>query len=154
MKWTQKETTLLKELKSQEQLCIEKYGRYAEQAHDPELKQLFGRIRSHEEQHLNTIEGMLQDRIPAGYSPQTFEPPMASVTVNQAVQTQEKQEDAFLCQDALSMEKHVSGVYDTSIFEFCSPAVRQTLNTIQGQEQWHGEQIFAYMARNGMYQVN
>ena len=41
MKLTQKETALLKDLKASEELCIEKYGTYAERAEDPELKQLF-----------------------------------------------------------------------------------------------------------------
>ena len=37
MTLTQKETTLLSDLKSQEQLCIEKYTKYSQMAHDPEL---------------------------------------------------------------------------------------------------------------------
>ena len=49
------------------------------------------------------------------------------------------------------MEKHVSGLYDTSIFEFSDPAVRQVLNHIQSEEQGHGESIYSYMHQNGMY---
>ena len=41
MTLTQKENTLLADLKSQEQLCIEKYGKYEQDAHDPCLKNLF-----------------------------------------------------------------------------------------------------------------
>ena len=48
MTLTQKETGLLNDLKSQEQICIEKYGKYAETAHDPELKQLFTQLQSNE----------------------------------------------------------------------------------------------------------
>ena len=59
--------------------------------------------------------------------------------------------DAFLCADALAMEKHVSSVYDTSIFEFSSPILRDTLNHIQKEEQNHGEEIYCYMSKNGMY---
>ena len=63
----------------------------------------------------------------------------------------EKSKDAFLCKDALAMEKHVSSIYDTSIFEFSSPVLRDTLNHIQKEEQNHGEQIYQYMSKNGMY---
>ena len=56
---TQKENSLLKDLKGQEQLCIEKYSMYSERAHDPELKQLFGQIRSTEQTHLDTINRII-----------------------------------------------------------------------------------------------
>lgn len=155
MNWTQKETDLLKDLKTQEAICVAKYGCYAQQAQDPELQQLFRTIQKHEQQHLQTVTGMLEDRIPAGYAPQEFIPPEESaVPAYQECPVPDKQTDAYLCQDALSMEKHVSGVYDTSIFEFCSPAARQTLSEIQTQEQWHGEQLYAYMSRNGMIKAN
>ena len=65
--------------------------------------------------------------------------------------TPEKQADAYLCQDALGTEKHVSSVYDVSIFEFASPQARQVLNHLQAEEQQHGEMIYAYMKKNGMY---
>ena len=64
MKLTQKETTLLKDLKASEELCIEKYGTYAERAEDPELKALFETIRTAELQHLSTIESLMQGTVP------------------------------------------------------------------------------------------
>ena len=63
------------------------------------------------------------------------------------------QADAYLCEDALGTEKHVSAVYDTSVFEFAQPQARQVLNHLQKEEQEHGQMIYAYMARNGMYQA-
>jgi spore coat protein CotF len=51
----------------------------------------------------------------------------------------------------LSTEKHVSALYDTSIFEFSNPEARKTLNHIQAEEQQHGEQLYAYMSCNQMY---
>ena len=63
----------------------------------------------------------------------------------------DKAADAFLCGDALAMEKHVSSVYDTSIFEFSSPELRAALNHIQTEEQQHGEKLYAYMKCNNMY---
>jgi spore coat protein CotF len=51
----------------------------------------------------------------------------------------------------LMTEKYVSGAYDTAIFEFRDPQVRQILNHIQKEEQQHGEAIFNYMESMGMY---
>ena len=55
MQWTQKETDLLKDLKGQEQLCVDKYTRHAEAAADPQLKNLFSQLAQNEQQHLQTI---------------------------------------------------------------------------------------------------
>ena len=150
MTLSQKESTLLADLKSPEQLCIEKYGKYEADAHDPCLKSLFKSIKSAEESHLSTIS-----RIMSGEEVSTNAAPSA---VSQQLECQmsacseaEKKSDAFLCKDALAMEKHVSGLYDTTIFEFTSPALRDTLNHIQKEEQNHGEQLYEYMSKNNMY---
>ena len=60
MQLTQKETDLLKDLKSQEKLCVEKYTKYASQALDPQLKQLFTEIGNVEQGHLNTLTDIEQ----------------------------------------------------------------------------------------------
>lgn len=150
MTLTQKENSLLTDLKSQEQLCIEKYGKYATDAKDPALKTLFTNIKSAEEGHLSTIS-----RIMSG---EEVEMPAAPSAVSQKLNCpasscteEEKKEDAFLCKDALAMEKHVSSLYDVSIFEFSSPKLRDTLNHIQKEEQNHGEEIYEYMKINNMY---
>ena len=44
MQLTQKETSLLKDLKTQEKLCAEKYEKYSAEALDSQLKSLFGSI--------------------------------------------------------------------------------------------------------------
>jgi spore coat protein CotF len=62
--------------------------------------------------------------------------------------------DKDLCTDMLMTEKYVSGAYNTAIFEFRDPQVRNILNHIQKEEQQHGESIFKYMESNGMYQMN
>lgn len=61
--------------------------------------------------------------------------------------------DKDLCTDMLMTEKYVSGAYNTAIFEFRDPQIRNILNHIQKEEQQHGESIFKYMESNGMYQV-
>lgn len=151
MTLTQKETSLLSDLKSQEKLCIEKYRKYENAAKDPCLKQLFASIRQTEENHLNTVnriqngEEVKMPNTSSDPSSQNTDCPLS--TANE----QDKKEDAYLCADALAMEKHVSSVYDVSIFEFSSPILRDTLNHIQKEEQQHGEKIYAYMAKNSMY---
>ena len=151
MTLTQKETSLLSDLKSQEKLCIEKYRKYENAAKDPCLKQLFASIRQTEENHLNTVnriqsgEEVKMPNTSSDTSSQNTDCPLSQANA------QDKKEDAYLCADALAMEKHVSSLYDVSIFEFSSPTLRDTLNHIQKEEQQHGEKIYCYMAKNSMY---
>ena len=150
MTLTQKENALLSDLKSQEQLCIQKYGKYSEAACDPALKALFQSIKSTEESHLTTLSRILSgEEVTTAAAPtavsQKLNCPASSCSAT------EKDGDAYLCKDALAMEKHVSSMYDTSIFEFVSPSLRDTLNHIQKEEQNHGEQLYEYMSKNNMY---
>lgn len=151
MQLTQKETDLLKDLKNQEKLCVEKYTKYASFALDPQLKELFTSISNIEQQHLNTISQIESGNQPAAQSG-------AKQTVNTSFSsnygmgdTPDKQADCYLCSDLLADEKHVSSVYDTCIFEFKDTAVRDALNHIQKEEQQHGKMIYDYMAANNMY---
>ena len=147
MQLTQKETTLLKDLKGQEQLCVDKYTKYAETASDPQLKQLFTTIAGIEQQHLNTITQMESGTVPTTSAGQKPTWPTSYQNSNVA----DKKTDTYLCSDVLSGEKHVSSLYDTCIFEFSAPEMRQALNHIQTEEQQHGEQIYRYMKANQMY---
>ncbi|MBR3765493.1 MAG: spore coat protein [Clostridia bacterium] len=165
MTWTQKEASLLKDLKGQEQLCVDKYGKYANEACDPELKDIFRQIQQTEQSHLQTVTSLLNGQMPQqnGQQNQNSQqkqqnqqnlqryaefPPQGAADVQQAMQ-----HDKFLAEDALCTEKEVSGAYNVSIFEFRDPQVRQLLHQIQGAEQQHGEMLYQYMARNGMYQA-
>ena len=85
-------------------------------------------------------------------------PPMSPSAVQAKLQCKmsscnevEKKNDGYLCKDALSMEKHVSSVYNTGVFEFSSPVLRDTLAHIQKEEQNHGEQLYNYLNCNNMY---
>ena len=150
MTLTQKETTLLSDLKSQEELCIEKYTKYEQDANDPCLKSLFSSIKSTEQSHLSTISRIMSgEEVSTNQAPtavsQKLDCPMSQCSEEQ------KKSDAFLCKDALTMEKHVSSLYNTSVFEFTSPTLRDTLAHIQKEEQNHGEQLYEYMSKNNMY---
>ena len=61
MQPTQKEAGLLKDLKDQEQLCVDKYRRHAASANDPQLKNLFEQLAQVEQQHGLQARG-LRDR--------------------------------------------------------------------------------------------
>ncbi len=158
MQLTQKETMLLQDLKSQEQLCIDKYKKYAEQACDEQLKQIFSSIEQTEREHLNTLTQMLSGTAPMMASGSQQQQQSSQQQQQQSSQPKQSagsdtgnQHDAYLCQDALSTEKHVSSSYNTSIFEFRDAQFRNALNHIQKEEQEHGKQIYDYMAANAMY---
>ena len=59
MTLSQKETTLLQDLKSAEELCIQKYAKYASDACDGALKNLFTEICQTEQKHYDTISNFL-----------------------------------------------------------------------------------------------
>lgn len=152
MPLSKKEMSLLQDLKGEEQLCVEKYGKYVNEAVDKKLKGVFQKIGQTEQQHLNTVNQMLKGTVPAATAPpakQGRKP--AKPDYKSTASKQDQQKDAYLCTDLLGTEKHVSALYDTCIFECKDPQMRAALNHIQKEEQQHGYNIYEYMAQNGMY---
>ncbi len=157
---TQKEQLLLEDQKAHEELCILKYGSYAQQAKDAELKQLFSTYAGQEQQHLDTINQILAGQQPAMGSGQQQQQQQGQGrqaqpgpgAIEQPLTAETQKNDAALCQDMLSTEKYISATYNTAIFEMTDTNVRQTLNHIQKEEQQHGEGIFNYMQSKGYYQ--
>ena len=147
---TQKERTLLEDLKCAEQLCITKYTKYAEEACDPCLAGLFNSIKTVEVGHLNTVNKILAGDSVTAETPKSAAEEKFTCTPS-VCSAEAKKNDAFLCKDALAMEKHVSSVYDTSVFEFASPELRDALSHIQKEEQNHGEKFYNYLSCNNMY---
>lgn len=149
MQLTQKETELLKDLKGQEKLCVEKYNNHSAAAVDPQLKNLFSQIAQIEQQHFDTLVKIENGQTPA---PSGGSQAMPTFTANYSMgDTEDKKNDCFLCSDLLATEKHASQLYDTCIFEFKQEAVRNMLNHIQKEEQNHGKMIYDYMSANNMY---
>ena len=149
---TPKENSLVNDLKEQEKLCIEKYRQYAQRACDNRLKNLFQQMEQHETHHLQMLDQITQGQVPqVNNAQQNQQQQNECKNCENACSQQDWQQDKFLCADALSMEKHVSSAYDTSIFEFSQPELRDALNWIQKQEQEHGEMIYQYMNENNMY---
>lgn len=149
MNLSQKEIDFLNDFRSQEQLCIQKYDKYASCACSTELKQLFNSIAETERGHLRTINEMAGGTVKE--VPSQFQANNCNCGCACYNDEQSKQNDAFLCKDMLNQEKHVSALYDTGIFEFSDPKARKMLNYIQAEEQQHGEQLYTYMKNNGMY---
>ena len=148
---TTKETDLLKDMKGQEQLCIDKYDKYAQDACAPELKRLFTQLADVEREHLKTINEMLTGQVSTPSGSSQTKSSTGAVKANYTNE-QSKKEDCFLCSDMLSTEKHVSALYNTGVFEFSDVQARHMLNHIQTEEQQHGQKIYEYMNANGMYQ--
>ena len=157
---------LLEDQKSHEEICIEKYGKYAQLAADPQLRNIFTNNGKIEQEHLDTLNQLLKGQVPSmgqqGGSQQSGTG-MQNNAGGQQAQQQNAQSapqisqasglvsDESLCNDMLTTEKYVSGTYDTAIFEFKDTQVRDILNHIQKEEQKHGEAIFKYMLSKGMY---
>lgn len=162
-----KERLLLEDAKSHEEICILKYQNYANLACDSQLKAVFRANGQKEEEHLQTINQLLNGTVPSmsgGQSgsagaqgntqQQTGQMPQSqqqSINQSSSGSTSFNASDKDLCSDMLMLEKYVSGAYDTTIFEFKNAQVRDVLNHIQKEEQKHGEAIFAYMQSKGMY---
>ena len=68
MTLTQKESSLIKDLKGQEKLCIDKYTRHSACAKDPQLKELFTQMAATEKEHLKTLTQIESGNIPQNRS--------------------------------------------------------------------------------------
>ena len=145
---TEKETMFIDDLKKQEELCIKKYNLSAEKACDEQLRQLFKKLETEEQRHLEVLDEILHGNVPS--VPQSKK--AASETFEKSRCSKSAQDsDKFLCEDALSTEKYAASSYNTGIFEFKNENVRMMLNHIETEEQNHGKEIYDYMAANGMY---
>ncbi|QHI71542.1 spore coat protein [Aminipila terrae] len=152
---TEKETMLLNDLKSEEKLCIDKYNKYASEACDPQLKNVFTSIGQTEQNHYDTITQMINGTAPSTNMGGSQKPNLQAASqqnsAQQSVGQEQRKNDEYLCTDALGTEKHVSSTYNTCIFEFKDENVRNTLNHIQKEEQEHGKKLYDYLSQNGMY---
>lgn len=147
----EKETAAIKDLQTQEQTCMEKYKRYASEAKDPVLVNLFNDLQKKEQQHYDALGQVLKDTIPTcdcndshgkEYSPKA--------TYDAATDSEDKKSDCFLATDCIGTEKLVSSEYNTDVFVFGDPDVRKLLADIQVEEQNHAEMLYKYKTVNGM----
>ena len=151
MKLTEKETTAINDLKTQEKSCIAKYNKYSKEAKDPVLRDLFSTIAKDEQHHYDSLDQVLNGTIPScdcndnkgmEYSP--------SATYTSGDKSEDKQNDCFLVTDCIGTEKLVSHEYNEDVFVFGDTDVRKLLADIQVEEQNHAEMLWKYKTVNGM----
>ena len=152
VKLNTEEKVFLKNLRTQEQMCVDKYKFYAQQAKDPQLQQLFGEIGRREERHYNLLSALMKGEVTPAKNRRSemvkeYEPKPAYTAKSKNA---DKQHDQFLCTDAIATEKYVAGAYNDDLFRFSMPTVRDLLNTIQTDEQNHAEMLWKYKMANGM----
>ena len=145
----EKEKQAIKDLQTLEQACIDKYGKYATQAKDPVLQDLFTTLKKNEQKHYDSLEQVLTGTVPEcnDSDGKDYEP---KATYSQLGQSQEKKDDAFLATDCISSEKLASSEYNSDVFIFADSAIRKLLADIQIEEQNHAEMLFKYKTVNGM----
>lgn len=131
--------------------CIEKYQKYAQQAIDPELKNLFEQLHKKEQTHYDSLTQVLDGTVPSSdcndSDGRDYEP---RAIYTAASQSEDKMHDAFLATDAIGTEKLVSGEYNTNVFMFGDSDLRKLMADIQVEEQNHAEMLYKYKTANGM----
>ena len=148
---SQKESMLLQDMMTQEQLCIEKYSQYAQKADDHALKSLCQTLGQTEQQHYNTLQQMSKGTVPQMNAQQQAQQSSQQAQQPAPSSAKASKQDEYLCQDLLSTEKHVSSAYNTAIVEFKDAGMRSALNHIQKEEQEHGKKLYDYMSQHNIY---
>lgn len=148
---TEKETTTIQDLLTQEQSCVEKYKRYGKEAKDPVLRELFGRLQQEEQKHYDSLGQVLTGKVPScdcnDSDGKNYKP---TATYDSMTNSEDKKADCFLATDCIGTEKMVSGEYNSNVFVFGDSDVRKLLADIQIEEQNHAEMLWKYKTVNGM----
>ncbi len=148
---TEKETTAIQDLQTQEQSCIEKYQRYGSEAKDTVLKDLFNSLEKEEKEHYQSLGKVLSGSVPTcncnDRSGKMYDPP---ATYSAMTENEDKKTDCFLATDCIGTEKMVSSEYNSNVFKFSEPSLRKLLADIQIEEQNHAEMLYKYKTVNGM----
>ena len=108
-----KEKSLLEDAKEHETLCVAKYKDHAEKTNCQELKNLFNSLASIEQQHLDTINQILNGTVPninqnasqGQGNEQNTQSEFNLGNLQGQMQMNYNEGDKLLCQDALSTEK-------------------------------------------------
>ena len=148
---SEKEKAVIKDLQTQEQSCIEKYTRYAKEAKDPQLQNLFSHIQQQEQKHFDSLGQVLSGNTPScdcnDDSGKNYKP---TATYQAGMESPDMKKDCFLVTDCIGTEKMVSSEYNSNVFNFGNTDVRKLLADIQIEEQNHGEMLYKYKVANGM----
>lgn len=130
---------------------MEKYKRYGQEAKDPVLRDLFGRLEKEEQKHYESLGQVLSGTVPScncnDRDGAKYEPKAA---YDSLTNSEDKKNDCFLATDCISAEKLASSEYNTNVFNFSEPAVRKLLADIQVEEQNYAEMLYKYKTVNSM----
>lgn len=147
----EKEKAAIKDLQTQEETCIKKYGKYSDEAKDPVLKGLFKTLQQKEQQHYDSLQQVLDGNVPScdcnDSDGEKYEP---RATYDASSNNADKTADNFLVTDCIATEKLVSSEYNTDVFVFGNAALRKLLADIQIEEQNHALMLYKYKMANGM----
>ena len=148
---TEKETSVIEDLRQQEQNCVEKYKRYAKEAKDEVLRDLFQKLEKEETNHYESLGQVLNGTVPCvdcnDKDGREYQP---KATYDSMTNSSDKQSDGFLVTDCIGTEKLVSGTYNNDVFCFGDTNIRKLLADIQIEEQNHAEMLWKYKTVNGM----
>jgi rubrerythrin len=148
---SEKERNVICDLQTQEKSCIEKYKKYAGEAHDSELKNLFETLQRKEQQHYNSLQKVLDgDVLGCNCNDSDGEDYEPKATYDKLDDSEEKKSDCFLATDCIASEKLVSSEYNSDVFAFANSKLRKLLADIQIEEQNHAEMLWKYKTANGM----
>ncbi len=147
----EKEMMTIRDLQTQEQNCIKKYGKYQGEAKDPVLKDLFGTLQKEEQEHYNSLTSVISGRVPEcdcnDHQGKEYQPKASYDTMTN---TDDKEHDAYLATDCIGTKKMVFSEYNSDVFCFENSDIRKLLADIQIEEQNHAEMLYKYKTVNGM----
>lgn len=147
----QKEKETLKDLRTQELSCAEKYQRYSGYAKDKELKNLFKTLEQRERTHYDSLGQALQGKCPAAdCNDESGELYAPKATYDAGTESENKKNDCFLATDCITSEKMISSEYNSDVFNFSQSDIRRLLADIQVEEQNHAEMLYKYKTVNSM----
>ena len=165
---SEKETTVIKDLQTQEQCCVEKYERYSKLAKDQVLidlftdllfsmqiceqvnEHLFTDLHGKEQKHLESLTQVLSGKVPSCDCNDSDGKDYNPAATYSMAPSEDKKTDCFLATDCIGTEKLVSSTYNTEVFAFGDPGVRKLLADIQIEEQNHAEMLYKYKTVNSM----
>lgn len=148
---TEQQRYTLQDLQTQERLCVEKYAKYANEARDAQLKDLFTTIKDEEQKHLDSITQVLSGSVPqVNLSDNKAKSYAPTPTYVGSFSPEDKAQDTFLCTDSIATEKYVSSAYNSDLFKFADSDIRELLADIEIEEQQHAEMIYKYKTVNQM----
>lgn len=148
---TEKETTAIEDLKTQEQACINKYNKYKDEAKDEVLRDLFKQLAANEQKHYDSLSQVIEGKVPScdcnDSAGKDYDP---KASYDALGNSEDKKADCYLATDAIATEKLVSGEYNSDVFIFGDSSIRKLLADIQVEEQNHAEMLWKYKTTNGM----